>query len=118
MFCHQKLQVYQKAVKFLGAVLRIVRAIPAGNSDVVNQLRRAAMSITLNIAEGAGKTGLNDKKRFYAIARGSALECAAIFDLLLKWKLIDQEFLTPSIEELESIVAILSSLALNLKVHH
>ena len=78
MFCHEKLKVYQYSVQFLGAIVIVIRAIPAGNADVVSQLRRAAMSISLNIAEGAGKTGENDKRRFYSIARGSALECAAI----------------------------------------
>jgi four helix bundle protein len=40
-------------------------------------------SIPLNIAEGSGKTAAADRARFHAIARGSALECAAILDVLL-----------------------------------
>ena len=44
-----------------------------------DQLRRASTSILLNLAEGTGKFD-KDARRFYAIARGSALECAAIID--------------------------------------
>ena len=55
MFCHEKLDVYHKAVEFLGVMHRLIRALPPGNSDVINQLRRAVMSVPLNLAEGRGK---------------------------------------------------------------
>ena len=42
--------------------------------------RRAALSIPLNIGEAAGRTSEADGARHYAIARGSARECAAIVD--------------------------------------
>ena len=112
MFCHEKLKVYQLSIKFAGTVLLILRSLPPGNADVAGQLRRAALSIPLNIAEGAGRTGLNDKRRFYAIARGSALECAAILDLIRVWQLSSPEFLTPSVNLLEEIAAMLAALVL------
>jgi hypothetical protein len=78
MFSHEKLEVYRFSVEFLRAVFELIRRVPSGNADVVNQLRRAVMSIPLNIAEGAGKTGESDKKRFYAIARScSSRMCGA-----------------------------------------
>jgi len=110
MFCHEKLEVYQKSVEFLRHVVTIIRLLPAGNSDIINQLRRAAMSISLNIAEGAGKTGISDKKRYYGIARGSALECAAIFDLLKAWNLLDENILNDPTNLLSSLAAMLSKL--------
>ena len=48
MFCHEKLEVYQKSVEFLKEVISVIRLLPNGNSDIVNQLRRAATSISLN----------------------------------------------------------------------
>ncbi|MFN0248337.1 MAG: four helix bundle protein [Kofleriaceae bacterium] len=61
----------------LQAAKALLHRIPKGHADLVDQLRRAAQSIPQNIAEGAGKTGRADKARYYAIARGSAMECAA-----------------------------------------
>ena len=55
--------------------------MPRGYAALGDQLRRAVVSISLNIAEGSGKFN-KDSKRFYAIARGSALEGAAILDAL------------------------------------
>ena len=104
--------MYQYSVQFLGAIVMVIRAIPSGNADVVSQLRRAAMSISLNIAERAGKTGENDKRRFYSIARGSALECAAIIDLLQAWQLISPELLVKPLQLLDQIAAMLAALCL------
>ncbi len=112
MFCHEKLKVYQYSVQFLGAIVVVIRVIPSGNADVVSQLRRAAMSISLNIAEGAGKTGENDKRRFYSIARGSALECAAIIDVLQAWQLIPPELVIKPLQLLDQIAAMLATLSL------
>jgi four helix bundle protein len=54
-----------------------------------DQLDRASVSIVLNIAEGAGRTTGPDKAHFFAIARGSATESAAVMDLLLARGLVD-----------------------------
>ncbi len=54
-------------------------------------LDRASTSIPLNIAEGTGKYTGKDKCRFYDIARGSALECAACLDLLERRKNITKD---------------------------
>ncbi|HYS09833.1 MAG TPA: four helix bundle protein, partial [Myxococcales bacterium] len=71
MLSFQKLDVYGCAIEFL------------------DQLRRAASSIPLNIAEAAGRTGQADAARTYAIARGSAMECAAVLDALFVLKAVD-----------------------------
>jgi four helix bundle protein len=46
-----------------------------------DQLRRAAASVALNLAEGYGRQSLPDQQRFFAIALGSIRECQAVFDL-------------------------------------
>jgi four helix bundle protein len=81
MFGFQKLDAYRCATQFLAFATPLGDRVPRGYSSLADQLRRAALSVPLNIAEGSGKFD-RDAKRFYAIARGSALECAAILDAL------------------------------------
>ncbi|MBM4320580.1 MAG: four helix bundle protein, partial [Deltaproteobacteria bacterium] len=77
----RKLEVYQISLRFLALAVRIGATIPAGYPDLRDQLRRASTSVPVNIAEGSGKTTEPDRQRFYAIARGSAMECAALLDV-------------------------------------
>ena len=81
MLDHEKLDVYKISIKFMALAIKICESIPRGNSSLSDQLKRAAWSIPLNIAEGCGKRGVKDKKKFYAIARGSAMECGAVIDV-------------------------------------
>jgi len=82
IFSHEKLKVYQKSIDFVEFTNEV---FPVDNFiSAHDQLDRASTSIPLNIAEGTGKYSNKDKCRFYDIARGSALECAACLDVLLK----------------------------------
>lgn len=56
--------------------------VPMLNRIVKDQLERASLSVVLNIAEAGGRHSRRDKARFYAIARGSATEVAALLDVL------------------------------------
>ena len=82
MLYHEKLDVYQLCIQFTASSVVISESLPKGNASLADQLRRAAMSIPLNIAEGVGKTSPADQARFHAIARGSAMECGAILDVV------------------------------------
>jgi four helix bundle protein len=87
-FDHEKLDVYQEAIGFVSTVDELLERIPK-TLAVHNQLDRASTSIPLNIAEGNGKYTEADRCRFFDIARGSALECAACLDVLAAKKRID-----------------------------
>jgi four helix bundle protein len=78
---HENLDVYQRSLEFLALAFRILARLPRGEREVRDQLKRAAMSTPLNIAEGAGKPTVADRARFHAIARGSAMECSALLDV-------------------------------------
>ena len=75
----ERLDVYRVALE-----LQVTAAAVTHRCDAVlrDQLRRASLSVPLNIAEGAGQRSKAQKRRFYGIARGSATECAAVFDVL------------------------------------
>ena len=76
---HENLDAYQVAIDFLALVSRLPGRWPRGYGPMADQLRRAALSIPLNIAEGYGKRRADDRGRFYDIARGSAHELRAPF---------------------------------------
>jgi four helix bundle protein len=80
LFDFEKLDCFRVAQQFQTLAVRL---IPRGHRELRDQLVRAALSIPLNIAESAGRTRLADKAHFIAIARGSAMECAAIVDTLM-----------------------------------
>ena len=109
MFTHEKFEAYQLSIQFVEIALRLVDQIPSPHSALRDQLRRAEFSVSLNIAEGTGKNRVGDRKRFYAIARGSAMECAAICDII---GLIDRRLLAEAESgkrKLKSVVNILST---------
>jgi len=79
-FDHERLEVYQLALALDG---QLHIALPRrGTRALRDQLERASLSVVANIAEGAGRVAVKDKRRFYAIARGSATEVAALLDVL------------------------------------
>lgn len=109
MFGFQRLDAYTSATLFLATVTKLVPRIPKGHGELVEQLRRAALSVPLNIAEGSGKFN-RDAVRFYTIARGSALECAAILDVLEALGVIDEVSLQKPRGLLERVVSMLTGL--------
>ena len=90
-FDHERLDVYQAALDFVVLADDVIEHFPRGRSHLADQLHRAATSVVLNIAEGAGKFSKPDKRRFYLAARGSTTECAAIFDVLLRLRVVSPE---------------------------
>jgi four helix bundle protein len=89
-FDHEKLDVYQASIEFVALSDDIVERLPRGRAYLADQLVRAATSIPLNIAEGAGEFSSSEKARFYRMARGSATECAAILDVCRCLALLDE----------------------------
>ena len=74
-----KLHVYNVALELHTQCATLVAQL---NRIVKDQLERASLSVVLNIAEGGGRRSRRDKARYYAIARGSATEVAALLDVL------------------------------------
>lgn len=75
-FDHEKLDVYQIAIDWVSLAQDIAEALPGkGKGTLTDQLQRAASSIPLNIAEGAGEFSGAEKARFYRMAKRSVTEC-------------------------------------------
>ena len=110
IFDHERLDVYQLAIEYVASSYRIAITLDGPHRHARDQWLRASQSIPLNIAEGNGKQSLKDKSRFFEIARGSALECAAIHDILLSYEAIDSELNRTGKTNLKRIVSMLTRL--------
>ena len=105
-----KLEVYQTAVRFLPLATGMADRLPPRYTATADQLRRAALSIPLNIAEESVKSTGPDRRRFYTMAGGSAMECAVIIDACSALALIEQPKAQEADQLLLSIVRMLSKM--------
>lgn len=110
-FDHEKWDVYRAALEFTIVVKGVVEKLPRGNAYLADQLQRAGTSIPLNIAEGAGEHSIDEKARFYRIAKRSATECASVLDVCKQLQLIDENQHTRGRELLLRIVAMLTKMS-------
>jgi four helix bundle protein len=109
-FQFEKLLVYQKAVDFADQVCATTEEFTRGYGFLVDQLNRAALSISANIAEGNGRFTKADRKNFFIIARGSVQECVPLLELARRRKLIDEPKHAELKSQLEEISKMLSGL--------
>ena len=109
-FAFEKLLVYQKAIHFADAVCTITRDLPRGYFFLGDQLSRASLSISANIAEGNGRFTKPDRCNFLGIARGSVQECVPRLELAARQKLITPERHGQLKADLEEIARMLSGL--------
>jgi len=114
-FDHERLEVYQVALEFFDFADEIIESLPRGRGYLTDQLARASLSIVNNIAEGAGKFSIGDKRRYYLIAPGSSTECAAMLDVCLRRKLISEEPHQLGKRLLDRIVSMLIKLSKSLE---
>jgi len=109
-FDHEKLDVYKLAIEFVATAADLVEPFPRGRGYLVDQIQRAALSIVLNTAEGAGRISPRDKASFYVRARGSTTESAAVIDVCLCLKLIDEAQARQPKDMLDRIAQMLTKL--------
>ena len=94
-FDHERLEVYQLAREYSREVRKLIDELPRGHAESKDNLRRAVMSITRNLAEGSGKWLSPDKTNFYHHARASTCESAASLDELVDWADVPVERVRP-----------------------
>lgn len=90
MFDFEKLEVYRKAKSLNKEVSLFLKENKNVDSYIKDQLRRASISIVINIAEGSGKFSRADKRNFYTISRGSVYECVSLTELVKEEGLISE----------------------------
>ena len=108
---HNKLDVYTIARQFVKECYTAVNQFPAEEKYVlVQQIKRAALSVHLNIAEGSSRKPEVERKRFYEIARGSVIEVDAALDIAADLNYCSAESLRPLGEALVKCFKYLSGL--------
>ena len=101
----QDLIVWQKAHQFVLAAYRLSNRFPRSEVyGLTSQLRRAAISVPANIAEGFGKSSRVDKARFMNIAQGSVEECRYYLILVRDLGYGDTEQLSQQLEVVSKLL--------------
>jgi four helix bundle protein len=79
---HQKLDIYGISRQFVLECYRLTKELPGEEKfGMISQIRRAALSVHLNIAEGASRKPAAERKRYCEVARGSVIEIDAALDI-------------------------------------
>ena len=79
---HQNLEVFIVSRQFVLECYRLTKILPTDEKfGMISQIRRAALSVHLNIAEGCSRKSGTERKRYYEIARGSVIEIDAALDI-------------------------------------
>ena len=113
-FDHEKLEVYQLAIRFVAWTEILLEDCEGKAASAKKHLDEASSSIPNNIAEGNGKWSKKERKKFFEVARASALECASCLDILVAKRRISESRIIEGKEELRSIVNLLTRMIKNL----
>ncbi len=82
---HKKLDVYEVGLTFVTDIYKVTQDFPGSEKFALcQQIRRAAVSIVSNIAEGSSRKSIIERKRFYEIARGSLIEIDAQLEISIR----------------------------------
>ncbi len=109
-FEFEKLKVYKEAMAFADDVYNLTRSFPKGELfGIVGQIRRASLSVPLNIAEGSGRSK-REFKVYLKRARTSLYECVPLLDLSLRQAFIGAETHHRYYERMNNLSKLLSAL--------
>ncbi|MDO8579953.1 MAG: four helix bundle protein [Candidatus Omnitrophota bacterium] len=114
-FHFEKLEVYKKAIEFVDAIYLSTNQFPKKEIfGLTSQLRRASVSIPLNVAEGSARSR-KDFCRFIDISRGSILECSTILQISLNQKYINADLFQQLYNQLIQLYKMLNGLKRSLE---
>ena len=114
MFDFEKLEVYKKAKAFNKGVRTFIRESTLDRTTN-DQLRRAAFSVVLNLAEGSGRFSKPDRRNFFVVSRSSVFECVAILDILKDEGGISSELFERFYNQAEELSKIIFAMIRNLE---
>lgn len=108
---HKKMQAWSLGMELLVQIYTLASLLPTSEKyNLVSQMQRAALSITNNIAEGAARKSVAERRRFYEVARSSSVEVDNCFEVILKMKWADESTITAISRINESVFKLLSKM--------
>ena len=113
---HKNLEVYKIALLLVKEVYTVTKLLPKDEVyGLVSQLRRAAVSVSSNLAEGAARKSAKEKKRFYEISRSSLLEVDTQIEICMLLEYVKKENLVQLEKYSESVFRMHSKMIGNLE---
>jgi four helix bundle protein len=114
---HKNLEVYKFSLALVKEIYKHTKLYPKEEQFVlVTQLRRAAISVSSNLAEGAARLSSKEKKRFYEIARASLVEIDTQIEISLMLEYLRKENIIDFEKYEESVFRMLSKMISNLEL--
>jgi len=112
----RKLKVWQRSIQFVSLIYKLTTKFPKEEKyGLVDQIRRAAVSICLNIAEGSGAGSDAEFIRFLKMAQRSAYEVIAALEIAITLNFTDKSTLEDAIMEVDQLSAMMTGLIKSLK---
>ncbi len=100
----EDLKIWKKSIDLAKSAYKLTSALPSNEKyGIISQIKRSVVSISSNIAEGAGRNSNKEFKHFLSIANGSAYELQTQLILTIELNLLSKEKVQPSIDMLTEI---------------
>lgn len=116
MFRFEKLDVWQKAVEYADLIYQVTHTFPAEERfGLMSQLRRSAVSISANIAEGSSRSSVADLARFIEIAYGSLLESISELEIAKRQRFLEVQMFEKAYNKAEDLAKMLSGFRRSIK---
>ncbi|MCZ2102008.1 MAG: four helix bundle protein [Chitinophagales bacterium] len=113
---YQKLKVWQMAMDIVTQTYLLCKRLPKEELySLQDQMKRSAVSIPSNIAEGQGRNSIKEFIRFLFIARGSKAELETQLLICVRLNFLSESDIAPTLLQLEEVSKMLSKLVSNLK---
>ena len=116
MFKFEKLDIWQRAMDYADFVYRLTMSFPSEERfGLTSQLRRSAVSVSSNIAEGSSRSSSADMGRFIEIAYGSLLESVSELEIAKRQRFLSEENFQAAYSRAENLSKMLSGFRRTLK---
>lgn len=113
---HEKLNVWRRAIELVVRIYKVTESFPKEERfGLISQIRRAAVSIPANIAEGAGRQSSKEFCYFLSNAQGSVSELATELVIARRLGFITEEVFRADNDELKSVGLMIHGLVKNIK---